>query len=316
MKTVRPVKLKRCYATSFSEDGQLLVTLARNVVGWDTRLHSQRFRAHPLSHPSSCSIRPDGTQIVVKNTGGQIVVLDAEDGALIRMLDVKENNEGSNVLHSSCGTQVVDGSWSGILTARCSATGDISFRQEFPGEMITKIARARAGERWFTVHQPKVQGDAPPLPACVLVWAWPLTAPIDRFDAPGLSIHAIAVSPDGTRLCLQSRDVVVTLRLEDRQLLTTTSFQYGGSGFAVAWSPDGEEIAFVQKDAIAFHRADSMDLQTTVAIEYPSDVTYSPNGLKVALGSWTSGVLVDRIGPSRAATTAPDRTVGGPRAAK
>src|SRR5690349_17214543 len=100
---MKPLKLQRCYEVAFSDSGSFLVTLSRDVVVWDVESRSKRFRVHPFSHPSHCSARPDGSQLVVKSTAGQIALLDAQTGELLRMLDEAKDNEGSNIVYSSCG---------------------------------------------------------------------------------------------------------------------------------------------------------------------------------------------------------------------
>lgn len=298
--STRPLKLQKCYEVAFSEDGELLVTLSRDVVGWDVETRSKRFRAHPFSHPSSCAIHPDGSRIVVKNTRGQIALLDAADGTLIRTLNQEKESEGSNIVFSACGAYIIDGSWNGLLTLRSAMTGEISFRREFPGEMIILIARSRSGKQLFVVHQPKAVGNEPPASSYITIWTLPFTAPSGLLKFQKLRINDVAISPDGTRLCLQGRDVITVVRIADGRILGSTTFQSGGSGFAVAWSPDGGEIASVQDGCIVFHCAETMEQLHAVEVKYPSDVSYAPSGKVVALGAWTSGVLIERIHPGQA----------------
>lgn len=299
------MKLQRCYGLAFSNSGSLLVTLSRDVVAWDIPQRTKRFRAHPFSHPSSCAIHPDDIGIVIKNTGGKIALIDAQDGELVRMLDSTKDNEGSNIMYSSCGGYVVDGSWKGQLTVRSATTGTISFQKVFPGEMITRIARTAGGNKWFVVHQPKaVANDRPSPAAYVSVWNWPFTEPVDILHSLESKIKAVAVSPDETRLCLIGYDSVAVMCLTDKKFMASAQYVYGGTGFVATWSPDSQEIAVVEKHSVGFYSASTMEKRQVIELQHASDVAYSPDGSRLALGSWSSGTLIEReltfqqIGPA------------------
>lgn len=108
------------------------------------------------------------------------------------------------------------------------------------------------------------------------------------------NIKDVAVSPDGARLCMLGYDSIAVLRLADKQLIASAAYRYGGTQFVATWSPDGEEIATVQKDSFVFYVADTMETRRTIEMQYASDVSYAPDGTMMALGSWNSGVLIER----------------------
>ena len=45
---------------------------------------------------------------------GQIALLDARDGNVVRVLADAKNYEGSNIVYSECGGFVIDGFWDGV----------------------------------------------------------------------------------------------------------------------------------------------------------------------------------------------------------
>jgi len=295
MNAAKPLKLRKSSEVKFSGSGALLVTLARDVVVWNVQSQTKRFRAHPFKHPSNCSIHPDDSQLVVKNTAGQIALLDVSDGRLVRMLNQDGENEGSNIVHSACGNYLVDGSWNGMLTVRSSQNGEVAFQQAFPGDMLTHIARSRLGNKWYVLHWPKARADdQPPPPSFVTVWDWPLAAATDHLTMPVDHIYSIELSTDGSQLCLLGTDSVDVMRLIDKQIMASTTYEYGGTRFAAAWSPDGEEIVTVQKDGFVFRDVGSLKPVRRIDLPFASDVAYSSDGRLIALGSWTGGMLVER----------------------
>lgn len=295
MKQTKPLKLLRSYKTEFSRTGSLLVTLSRDVVVWDVERRAKRYRVHPFSHPSDSSIHPNEARIVVKNTAGQIALLDADDGMLIRLLESAKGNEGSNILHSLCGEFVVDGSWNGRFTVRSATSGKVVFQKEFPGEMITKIASSTKGDRWFVVHQPKaVSREASLGPAYISIWTWPLTSPAEFLKSTESAINALSVSPDGRHICMVGHDSISVMTLAERRIVCSVPYKFGGTAFVAKWSPDSREIATIQGHSFVFYDASTLEKRKSIELQYASDIAYSPDGSQIALGAWESGLLIDR----------------------
>ena len=179
MESNKSLKLQSCYNLSFSGNGELLVTLPRNIVVWDVAARTKRFRVHPLSNPSHCDVDPSGEIMALKNTSGQIALINANDGSFILMLDSSKNNEGFNILYSPCGQYLSRWILGWGLTVRSAITGNAEFQKVFPHEMIAHVIRTR-DNTWFIVHQPKTNAyDKPPDRAYVSVWSWQFTSPID-----------------------------------------------------------------------------------------------------------------------------------------
>jgi WD40 repeat protein len=288
------MNLKKCYDVVFSGSGSLLVSLSRDVVAWDVLGRVKRFRSHPLSHPSSCAIHPDEQSIVIKNTTGSIAIIDSCDGAIVRIFNSKVRNEGSNILYSSCGDYIVDGSWNGEIMVRSAATGNVAFHREFPGEMITRVTRSAGCDRWYFLHQPKsISRDLPFEPAYVSVWEWPFTSPTYLRNLVDGRIHSISISPDGERICIVGQDVISVMSLAEKRILASTQYTFGGTAFVAEWSPDSREIATVQDEQFVFYFATNLEKRKTVELQFASDVAYSPDGTLIALGSWEAGKLIE-----------------------
>lgn len=286
------LKLGVTYALAFSGNGALLVALGRDVVAWDVGARKKRFRVHPVSHPSHCSIHPGQASIVVKNTGGRIVLLDANDGALLRVLDDARDRDGSNILHSACGDYLVDGSWCGDLTVRRADGGEVVFHARFPHEQISHVSCTACGGYWATVHRPKKGASEQVRPlAWVSIWTWPFSTPVRRIRFAGEHIGGAALAPDGRHLCLFGWQTLSLMRLSDEQLVASVVTEGVRS---VQWAPDGGEIACVRRDGVDFRSAPALDLLETIALDYACDIAYSPDGSLLAFGSWQAGRLVVR----------------------
>jgi WD40 repeat protein len=295
MKHRNPLKLLCSYRTQFSQTGSLLVTISRDIVVWDVERRTKRYRVHPLSHPSHCSIHPNETHIVVKSTAGTIALLDALDGALVCFLDPTKHNVGSNIVYSSCGEYLVDGSWNGHLTVRCARSGKVVFQKTFPGEMIKKVAFSDQDGKWFVVHQPRATShDLPPAPAYVSVWAWPFDSPVDILMPSEAWLNEIAVSPDGKRMGFIGHNTISVMDLAEKQFSASIPFRYAGGGFALSWSPDSREFSTIQKNSVVFYDATTLVERMSVEVQFASDIAYSPDGSLVALGAWEAGMLIER----------------------
>ncbi len=291
MNKSRPLKLKKCYEVEFSQTGNLLVTVSRDVVLWDVPTRKKRFRAHPLSNPSYCAVDPSEDHIVVKNTTGQISIIDSVDGALHRTIDRRTGNEGSNILYSPSGEHLVDGSWDGQLTVRSATTGAIEFEKAFPDEMIMRITYNPVADKWFVAHQIKL--SHPGKPDYLSIWDWPFSEPSDLIEFPKKNVRHMAVSPDASMLCITDTSTLHLVDLSSRTLLDWAPLAFC-SGSLISWSPDSSEIAFVERGGVTFCSTNPLRKTHLVPLDYPSAVNYSPDGKLVALGDWTSGLLMDR----------------------
>jgi len=295
MKHASHLRLLQSYKTEFSQSGSMLVTLSRDVVVWDVERRAKRYRVHPFSHPSSSSIHPNESQIVVKNTAGQIALLAANDGKLIRLLDSERGNEGTNISHSSCGEYVVDGSWKGLITVRSAISGKLVFQKEFPDEMITKIVRSRRGDRWFVVHQPKaVSREASPGPAYFSIWTWPLSSPVEIIKSTESAINGFAVSPDERQVCIVGQDTFSLMDLAEKRIVCSAPYKFGGTAFIAKWSPDSKVLATVQEHSFIFYDAATLEKRESIECQFASDIAFSPDGSRMALGAWESGMMLGR----------------------
>lgn len=231
--------------------------------------------------------------MAVKSTSAKIVVLDTGNGEIIRVLD-PGGVEGSNVRYSTCGEFLVDGSWSGILTVRSSKTGAIEFQRHFPGEMITKVVRDDHSGQWFTVHSPvSTTPDQPAARDHIHVWGWPMTTPLRTLWPRQAEIDDLAISPDGSTCTVSDHDVISMFDVEELSVVASLSGVAGVLPRTLAWSPDSRMLAAVMGEGVAFYSAPGLERIHEVPLKFACDVQFSPDGSRVACGSWSGGLLVE-----------------------
>jgi WD40 repeat protein len=293
----KPLKIGRAYEVAVSPDEDRLAVLARFVFVWDLHSGKKVFRSHPFAHPSYASFSPDGQYLAVKNTGGRIVVLAADDGRTVADFKNESDGEGSNLAYSSCGEFLIDGSWAGHLRVRQSTDGTITFEEHFPNEIITGIHREATGQNWIVEHSPKVRpgGNFAP-PDYFSAWDWP-------FRTKGYSVlpyrvallSSSALSADGGRLAIVERGPAPTLAVVDPRTagpVHGVPIELGGTGSALRWSPDSRFLGSVQKKRIAIYQVPELSCVAEFASSYPSDIAFCAKSNLVVLGDWEQGTVV------------------------
>ena len=289
---MKPWKIGASYAVAISHDGRLLATLARDVFIWDLALRSKTVRAHPFSHPSDAAFSPDQRNMAVKSTSGQIVVLDAQSGQTVVDFKNAADGEGSNLQYSPCGSYIVDGTWSGLLSVRRASSGTREFVQDF-GEMIRSVHGCEDGKHWVIAHGAKATPDDGPPCNYFSVWRWPFGSETCRILPERIAFsRSSALSPDGALLAVvhgAPPDTLSVFRIEDGACVGLVSIQSGGTGHALSWSKDGRLVASVQDQNIVFFTWPGLAKTHQLALSYPSDVAFSPRGDLLAIGSWQVG---------------------------
>ncbi len=292
--TMDPLKMKKSYKVAFSPDGSTLLSLGSDVTLWSIKDREKQWNVHPFSHPSDGTFSPDGASIAVKNTGGQIVVLNSVTGETEFDFKNQSEGEGSNVCFSPSGDRLIDGSWDGLLTVRSRFSGEVWFRAEFPGEMVSQIHRPQTGQFLISEHHPKAtQSDQPPTDCYFLRWSWPLeSAEPQRLPFTFPFVASSAINDSGRAMGVvygAPPNRMVVFDLDGGSIRWMHEVQIGGSGSSLRWSSCGRLIGAVQKGRIAVYRSDDGALIGYKPIQYPSDVDFSPDTSWIAYGSWQAG---------------------------
>jgi WD40 repeat protein len=289
------LKIGASYSLAFSSDSLALAAVGRDIVIWDLKSRTKKVRAHPLADPSSACFSPNGEQLAVKSTSGQIMLISTENGAVVSNFKNRTDGEGSNVEFSACGEFIVDASWDGRILVRSALSGRIEFLAEFPGEMITEVHRDAKGGTWVFNHHPKwISETESGRPHYFSIWDWPFTHG-SVITPPVPFTNTSALTSDAVRLAVVCGHAPAELAIFDIANGVPSarcSFSCGGTGSALAWSPKADFLGSVQAGKAVVYRAGSLELFREFVLAYPSDVAFSPDGRLVAVGSWESGLVL------------------------
>lgn len=291
------MKFPKGYRVRFSDDGNLLVCLGRNIVVIDVAARQRLSTSHPFSHPSHASFSPDGSKLAIKNTSGRIVVIDPRSGEVLYDHKNQKDGEGSEVHFASNGNELVDGSWNGVLTVRDAIEGDIVSRELFPGEMIRPITTDQNRNTWLIGHSPKIApGETIQSPDYMTLRAWPLSKTAIRVFSLTDCVVSPTLSPDGQYFCFLDSLVngnLTVARTSDGSILAHSepTAVSGGTGWALEWSPDGQFIASVQDRKFVFYSSSNLEPVGEVPSPYPSSMSFRPGAADIALGSWNASTI-------------------------
>jgi hypothetical protein len=302
----KPLKLGAADALLYSQDGKRLAVRSSQLSVWDLEKQTRLWRGNPVPYLSYAAFSPDGKRLAAKSTTGQIAVVNADNGKVVCDFRNKKDDEGCNVLFSSCGKFVIDGTWEGRLLVREAGSGKITFEREFPTEMIHDIWAVDGGSSIVVMHNPKyMNDDREPPPPYVTRWKWPLGAkPTATTELPDQLYLRLALSPDGRFLAFESSRVPKKPTIDIHSLP-------GGKRVAeiplaredrmeqLSWSPDGKYLALVKRDGFVICRADKFEQVVEQALADASELAFSPTGDTIALGSRAATVVPwDQVMPA------------------
>jgi WD40 repeat protein len=284
------------YDVTCSNDGRLVAFVGRNVVVIDMEERRRASTSHPVSHPSSATFAPDGRSLAVKATSGRIVTLDPLSGGVLYDQANAKEGEGSNLLFSPSGEELVDGSWSGYLSVRSARDGQVRGRDQFPGEMITRVSCDRLRRIWLVEHSPRATDQVRRLPSYATLMDWPFSTEANRILRFGVDFQSATLSPDGSRIGFIERNGerrIHIARASDGEVVACSPpTKPGGTGSELAWSGDGRYLASVQAGAFVLYDAANLSNVGKVHCQFPSAIAFLPGDTGLVLGSWeTSGVL-------------------------
>ena len=288
---MRRIKLPTSFDVKFSDQGDLLASAGRNIVVADVAKGERRFSKHPISNPSRLTFSPDGSQLAVKSTSGQIVVLDSMTGELISDFENVADGEGAEAHFSPDGRHLVDGSWDGVVRVREIVTGNVIFQRLFPGQMVHAVsADTRRRQLLFLTATKWSAGLATSPPDEVHIGEWGDFNAARTIRLAFFCKHA-ALSPDGgTFVCCARQPLgLVIASTRDGDVLAFTETGYCSH---VAWSPDGTLVSAVQEDGVRVYRATDLRIVQEFPLKYPACATFHPDGKRIALGTWERGEIV------------------------
>jgi WD40 repeat protein len=290
-------RLGASFKARFSDDGAFLATLGQRPTLWNVADRAKLGKGPLLSHASEVDFSPDGAQLVVKNTSGDVLLLDVNSLEQRVAFSGKPFGEGTAIRFSPCGRYLFDGSWSGHLLVRSSESGEVVWDEHDPDAAIFHLQGTRDRQIWVYDRWTR------PNRHCFLVRAWPPweNEPLDLAIERG---SRFAIAEDRQRFAVVGRDLEIwdISAPQEPALLHRAAAAQGGTGDSLAWSPDGEFLVH-GADGAGRVFTGSLDEVRTAQVQYVSDAEFSPDGRLLALGDWSKGIVM--AWPSPGAAPAP-----------
>ncbi|MDN2709064.1 hypothetical protein O0880_06440 [Janthinobacterium sp. SUN118] len=297
--SAKALKLGCSYSVRFSPDGTRLAVLGRDVILWDVAARSKLWRGKFIAHMSDMAFSPDGSQLAIKSTTGQMAVVEAQSGQLTFNFQNKKDGEGCAPAWSPCGRYLVDGGWDGRLRVRDAQTGLAMFTQEHPGEMLRGVCFIDGGRRLLVLHGVKsvAEGQTQPPDYCS-AWDWPLQEGGGRVVLSLPKLASCAPSPDGERLAVlhyaDGEEYLSVHALADGRPLASMAVEAGGgTGDALRWLPDGGAVGRIGKGKLLFYGWPGLAVCHELTVTYPCALAFLPGTPLAAIGSWETGMLMD-----------------------
>jgi len=261
---------------------------------WSVTDRKKIWKNHPLSHIAHCSFSNNGTKIVIKNTSGEIKIINSENGNEDDNFSSQTAGEGSNVIWVN-NEYILDGSWSGFLVVRDVKKGNIVWLKHFKDEMIKKVFMNQSKTRFITQNQPKVNCEKRnEYGSYFISWELPFSDITgNQFEIPLDAIHDVSFCSNFNKCAVVHSRNPFKLTLYDMQsenILWSKETQNTGHGFCLSWSNDERVISVFNDNKIQFLKSDNGEIISEYVVPYACAIKYSKNNL--AICSWENGRLI------------------------
>jgi WD40 repeat protein len=271
---------------ALSRDGAALATLGKRATLWDVRARQRIGSVHPFPHESAIDVSQDGERVAVKNTHGDVVILEAATLKETLRLAGRPYGEGSDVRFAPSGDLIVDGSWDGDLLVRDAASGVIVLHER--DGRIGILTTTRDRETWLYSRN----GSG------IVIRRWPFT----KHEAVPCTTSGdllfggsstAAISDDGRFVATTGWERIdIWERADDRlEALAACAVPGSGTGTGLSWHPTGRTLAYAGGgQALLLTR--ELRVIWSAPFRYASDVAFSPNGDLLAIGDWSRGAVL------------------------
>jgi WD40 repeat protein len=242
------------YAIAFSPDGRVIATASggpfsvgnggANVELWDRATGQRQRTLHGTEHHIwSLAFSPDGTKLAVGGRSPQIMVLDANTGAIVWTRQQPGLPQAMSVVFSPDGKSLAAGfgeySKDGVHSFKLydSATGQTTATYPGPKGGVNALAFDRSGRHLA------VAGSE-------IVEIWDVVAQRRIHELRGHSqwVYCVAFSPDGRWLATGGWDRTIKLRDAATGVERLTIFAHEGFVLGLAFSPDSRCLASCSED--------------------------------------------------------------------
>ena len=251
-------------------------------------------------------ISPSGAHAVIKNTAGQLVVLSTDSLQVVVAVPFDRASEGGRPMYSPCGTQIIDGSWDGLLRILDSSMGKVVHQELSAGVMIKSMTCDLGRMLFAYVKQPKMAGRVSRTPfSHVVTRSWPIMDhPEVEISVGDAYVDSVSLSPEGSRLAVlhmnsSAEFSLKVIDLSEGHTVACRGVDPGGTNRSLTWSPDGSRLCCVEKGQLSVFDSTTLEYVARHVDAYPCYVEFSSDGTRIAIGSWEKGTVLqtDQLEP-------------------
>ena len=209
-------------------------------------------------------------------------------------------------MYSPCGTQIIDGSWDGLLRILDSSMGKVVHQELSAGVMIKSMTCDLGRMLFAYVKQPKMAGRVSRTPfSHVVTRSWPIMDhPEVEISVGDAYVDSVSLSPEGSRLAVLQMNSsaefsLKVIDLSEGHTVACRGVDPGGTNRSLTWSPDGSRLCCVEKGQLSVFDSTTLEYVARHVDAYPCYVEFSSDGTRIAIGSWEKGTVLqtDQLEP-------------------
>ena len=192
----------RCFSLALSDRGDIVAAPCHRIIVANVHTGKRLISFRALRNSSSICFSPDGSELAIKNTFGQIAVADPYTGRILRDFGTIEIGSSSNIKYSPCGSFLVTATHHDGIQILNSRTGVEEWVWKFPGEYVNNISHTSDRKTWCFLHHIIARApDRPPdIPyLSILDWTYKSYAVTPLSFGP---VSEAILSPSGRHVAL------------------------------------------------------------------------------------------------------------------
>ena len=289
------IPILQSYAADFDANDMHCVSIGRDLNMWSINEQRKLWKCHPLSNPSEVSFSDSGDRIAVKNTIGEIKLIDSANGNILENFSTQRLGEGSNIIWLQNDEYIIDGSWSGYITIRSTRNGQIVWMKEIRNEMVEKLFLNSAKNEVFALINPTTKSDEPNGNRYIVKWLIPFRDSGIVIKPPIDDIGDIAFSPDFLYAAIihdRKKPVLSIYNLTTNEAVYEIDVSVSGHGNCLGWLKRNNHITVLKNEKIIFIDFVSKMTISEIDVPYACRIVESRKGGYLVICAWGKGIVI------------------------
>jgi hypothetical protein len=285
---LKNIKFPASFSIKFSPNRETVVALGRSIYFASLKDMKRTGKCHPFSHSSNFDFDPSGKYIAIKNTGGEIAIVDCEKMEVVKYLGGKSDGEGCELYYSPCGEYLISGTWGGKFKILNINSG-FEENYAYEGQMISSLSCSKNKEQWLVVRNTKYPLE---INYFLEIWSWPFNISAPKLVELGnLNVLGAAMSPNGEMAALATYSEVLIFNLKDSKKILSFKKDGGGTGTSIFWFGNNQNIAFNTKNGFSIVSLAQTENELVLVHKCPVSLNYSSELQLLAISTWEKGTV-------------------------